>query len=162
MLLHFSVKVDRNLPGCVPLAFVAFTEKGGGLLIVPRHGGESFFRHTAFHLLTPGETHDSVAALDMMIEKIKWLARIVGLQLERHLSQFDCERVQVDAMNTSADHVAQRCAVTARAAPPSGISRRLRRRRGGIETTAARTKPVHRHWMQCGLQLLNTQPGYEL
>lgn len=49
---------------------------------------------------------NGVAALDVVVEKIEWLTRIVRFEPERYLAEFDGQWIQVHAKNTSADHIA--------------------------------------------------------
>jgi hypothetical protein len=81
------------------------------LFVVAGYGGEGLVGHTLVNILAPDETDDGVAALDVVVEEVERLAGIVGLEPEGDLAQLDGERVEVDALDTGADHVAQRRAV---------------------------------------------------
>ena len=57
--------------------------------------------------LAAGEAYDGVAAFDVVVQKVEWLAGDVRLEPQRDLAKLDGERVDVDAVNAVADDGAQ-------------------------------------------------------
>jgi hypothetical protein len=85
---------------------VALSQQRGGVLVVARQSLEGFVGHAAFGFLTPGKADDGVAALDVVVEEVERFAGVVGFQPEGDLAEFHRQRVQVDAVDAFADHVA--------------------------------------------------------
>ena len=52
-------------------------------------------RHTALQLVTAGKANNGIAAFDVVVEKVERLAGVVSFEPESHLTQFDCQGVQI-------------------------------------------------------------------
>ena len=101
---------ERKLTSRVILAFglVALAHEGRGFLVIAGHGDKRFVRYAALDFLAPGEADNRVAAFDVVIEKVERLAGIASFQPEGDLAQFDDQGVQIHAVDTFADDVADR------------------------------------------------------
>ena len=107
-------KLHLLLAALVAFGLVALAPLRGNLLVVTGQGFEGLVGHALVEFLAADEADDGVAALDVMVEEIERLAGIVRLQPKGDFAEFDGERVEVNAVDTFADGVAQRGAVGGR------------------------------------------------
>jgi hypothetical protein len=90
-----------------PVLLIGVAPLGGEILVVAGHGREGLVGDALVQFLALNKADDSIAAFDVMVQKIERLAGIMRLQPKGDLTEFNGERIEIHPINASADHVAQ-------------------------------------------------------